>query len=360
MFLPLKKNIITAPTLSRPLPATTGRIVWSDHARGVAIMLVVYRHIVVGMQRSAIPVSALMFNMQEVFYNFRMAIFFVLSGLFVANSLKKKTSGAVFKNRVSTILYPYLVWGFIMMSLEVIFSRFTNSKRNWYELINIIINPRDVDHLWYLYILFTCSALYLFFNLFTKNKWINAFLAITLHVINFYFISVLYDYGLISDTFIYYIYFFIGTCLPYLLLDERRSRSILQMRNLLWMIPLFLAGQYFWFIHRNDRNTYYALFVVINMAACYVVFILMNRIAVYQSTQWLSYLGKYSLYIYILHVPISAVLRNVYLHSGVALNSWILLFLLWLGGLLIPIFIINLGRPYGVERLFSLKSKTVS
>ncbi|HWK04088.1 MAG TPA: acyltransferase [Puia sp.] len=359
MFLQLRNTYIEQRT-EKFAPLVKKRISWSDHARGLAIMLVVYRHIVVGAQRANIPVSAIMFNMQEVFYNFRMAIFFVLSGLFVANSLRKKSTGEVLKNRFNKIMYPYLVWGFIMMSLQVIFSRFTNSKRHWYELINIIINPRDVDHLWYLYILFTCSALYLLFYSLTKNKWVNAFLAIALHVLNFYFISFLYDYGLISDTFIYYIYFFIGTCLPSLLLDDQKSRSFLGLRNLLWLIPLFLAGQYFWFIHKDDRNTYYAIFVVINLAACYVVFILTNLLANYKSTRWLSYLGRYSLYIYILHVSISAVLRTIYLHSGIVINTWILLFLLWLGGLLIPIFIINLGRPYGIERLFSLKTKSDS
>ncbi len=336
------------------------RIAWSDLARGIAIMLVVYRHVTVGMLRSGIPVSTLMYNGQEVFYNFRMVLFFILSGLFVANSLKKKSAGQVFRNRVATILYPYLVWALILMSMEVIFSRYTNSKRHWLELFKIFYQPRDVDHLWYLYALFSCSALYFLFRLVTKNVWINAFLAVAVHVINFYFIDVLHDYSLISDTFDYYTYFFVGTCLRDLLLDKERSAKVLNIRNLLWLMPLCLAGQYFWFVHKADRNTFYVVFFLINLVACYVVFILMNRLAASRNTSWLSYIGKYSLYIYILHVPISAMFRVIYLHSGVVLNSWVLLGLLWTIGLVAPILLVNIGRPYGIEWLFSLKPKKAS
>jgi uncharacterized membrane protein YcfT len=356
MLLPLK-DTYSPRSMTKTQTVTSNRIAWSDHARGIAIMLVVYRHVTIGMERSGIPVSRLMYNGQEIFYNFRMAVFFILSGLFVANSLKKKSANEVFRNRVTTILYPYLVWAVILMSMEVVFSRFTNSKRTWWELTKIIYQPRAVDHLWYLYTLFSCSALYFLFRLLTKNVWVNAALAIAVHVINFYFINVLYDYSLISDTFIYYTYFFVGTLLPGLLLDKERSAKVLNIRNLWWLLPLCLAGQYFWFVHEDDRNTYYALFFLINLVACYVVFILMNRLAAYKNTEWLSYLGKYSLYIYILHVPISAIFRTVYLHSGVGLNSWIVLGVLWTIGLLLPIFLVNIGRPYGIERLFSLKTK---
>jgi peptidoglycan/LPS O-acetylase OafA/YrhL len=356
MLLPLKKTY-SEPSVTKSGTVAGNRIAWSDHARGIAIMLVVYRHVTIGMQRAGIPVGTLMYNGQEIFYNFRMAVFFILSGLFVANSLKKKSANEVFRNRVTTIFYPYLVWAVILMSLEVIFSRFTNSKRSWLELTKIIYQPRDVDHLWYLYTLFSCSALYFLFRLVTKNVWVNAFLAVAVHVINFYFIDVLYDYSLISDTFIYYTYFFVGTCLPGLLLDKERSAKVLDIRNLWWLTPLCLAGQYFWFVHENDRNTWYAVFFLINLVACYVVFILMNRLAKNNGTAWLSYLGKYSLYIYILHVPISAIFRAIYLHSRVILNSWIVLGMLWTIGLLLPILLMNVGRPYGIERLFSLKTK---
>ncbi len=141
------KEIYRESVTSARTAARTPRIPWVDHARGIAIMLVVYRHVVIGLRRSGIAVSDLMYNVQEVFYNFRMPVFFVLSGLFVAGSLVKRSRAEVLKDRASTILYPYLVWAVILISLETAFSSFTNSIRDWHDFVDIIVQPRDIDHL---------------------------------------------------------------------------------------------------------------------------------------------------------------------------------------------------------------------
>ncbi len=72
---------------------------------------------------------------------------------------------------------------------------------------------------------------------------------------------------------------------------------------------------------------------------------------------WLSWLGKYSLYIYILHVPVAAVLRVLLAHSRLPLNAWILLLLCWTGGLLLPIGMYTGLKRFGFGKLFSLKDK---
>src|SRR6476661_6566920 len=110
--------------------AASDRISWVYHARGLAIMLIVYRHIVLGMQASGVQVSQLMYNLQIVFFNFRMPAFFILSGVFIARSLKRKSRKTVAWNKVSNLLYPYLVWAIITILLQITFSQFSNSRRN--------------------------------------------------------------------------------------------------------------------------------------------------------------------------------------------------------------------------------------
>jgi len=360
MFLPLKNTYIKKSIEHIPAVTSAHRIAWSDHARGIAIMLVAYRHIVLGMQTSHIPVSNAMFNFQEGFYNFRMDVFFILSGLFVANNLKKQSTFQVFRNRVYTIFYPYVVWGLILISLEVYFSQYTNRKREWSELAKFLVQPRVADQLWYLYILFTCSVVYLLLRQLTKNIWIQAGFAVTIYVLNFLFLKVVYDYSLISDTANFYSYFFVGTCLPDILLNKERGPKVLNARNLLWLTPLFVAGQYFYLTHIDGPSSWerwFVVFFIINIVACFWVFIVMNRISQYRSTQWLSKVGRYSLYIYILHIPIIVFFRNIYLHSKIQLDSWLVLAGLWVAAVLVPIVLIKLGRPYGIEWLFSLKPK---
>jgi fucose 4-O-acetylase-like acetyltransferase len=334
--------------------ARGSRISWVDHARGIAIMLVVYRHVVIGLRRSGIVVSDAMYNVQEVFYNFRMPVFFVLSGIFVANSLRKRSRVDVLKDRASTVLYPYLVWAVILIALETLFSQFTNSKRDWHDFVDIIIQPRAIDHLWYLYALFNTSLLYLIFSWLIKNPWIHALLAIVLHAATF--MPFLQGDSLVSDPFFFYPYFFIGALLSAQLLNRAKSDRFLAIKHLIWLLPLFLAGQWFWFIHRDkeEAGSYFALFFIISLVACYFVYIIARYVSS-RGNDWLAWLGKYSLYIYILHVPVAAVIRIVLGHTGLHLNAWLLLLAGWTGGLLIPIGLYTGLKRFGFGKLFSLK-----
>ena len=120
-----KKTVVTASAAN----AVGDRISWVYHARGLAIMLIVYRHLVLGMQAAGVPVSQVMYNLQIVFFNFRMPAFFILSGVFIARSLKRKSHGTVAWNKVSNLLYPYLLWAVITLALQMAFSTFSNAHR---------------------------------------------------------------------------------------------------------------------------------------------------------------------------------------------------------------------------------------
>ncbi|MBS1606843.1 MAG: acyltransferase, partial [Bacteroidetes bacterium] len=177
--------------------ASASRISWVDHARGIAILLVVYRHVVIGLQRSGVAISQTQFDIQELFYNFRMPVFFILSGIFVANSLRKKTRMDVLKDRAFTVLYPYLVWGVIMVTLEIVFVRYANARRTAWDYWYIVSQPRAIDHLWYLYALFNTSVLYLLLGRLIKNPWVHGAVAIVLHSATY--LAFLQGNSLVSD-----------------------------------------------------------------------------------------------------------------------------------------------------------------
>src|SRR5687768_4073060 len=97
MFLAVPKGKLEAPSV--PTSVTKDNIPWVYHARGLALMLIVYRHIVLGMKFSGIEISDFMYDFQNFFYNFRMPAFFILSGVFLAKSLSRKSNAAVAKNK---------------------------------------------------------------------------------------------------------------------------------------------------------------------------------------------------------------------------------------------------------------------
>ncbi|RYF93247.1 MAG: acyltransferase, partial [Chitinophagaceae bacterium] len=273
------------------------RLTWVDHARGIAIMLVVYRHVVSGLRRANVHVSENLANVQEVFHNFRMPVFFVVSGLFVAFGLRRKTRKDILVNRSKTILYPYIVWALINTTLQIFFSSHTNSKKGILDYANIIIQPRNVDHLWYLLALFNTSVLYLLISKYVKNKWAHLLLALGLNFLSIQ--PILNNNSLFADMFHFYIYFVLGGFLTDILFDEKNRDKFLSPFNLLWVLPLFFTGQYLWFTHREVEHDYFLAFLVINLVACYFVFLITKQLSKVAAFDFLAKLGTFSLYIYI-------------------------------------------------------------
>lgn len=357
------KYILKQPVRT-PVTVSSTRLQWVDHARGLAIILVVYRHVIVGMKRAGLPVSDLMYNLQEIVYNFRMPVFFILSGIFITSSLRKKDGLTVGKDRAATILYPYLVWGAITILLQILFSDFANAKREWTDLFNLFLDPRGIDHLWYLLALFNTNILYLILHKLVRNTWIHGLIAVVLYYMSR--MTFMEGNSFVADMFYFYIYLFIGTLISSVLLDKEKRERVLRFSNLVWLLPVVLLGQWFWFSFwdngydqfKKDERVYLFIFLIINLLACYFMYVIAYKISSYRASNWLAYLGKHSLYIYILHVFVASGIRNVILRVTPGMNVWLIALICWAGALLIPVILFRLLKPFGFEKMFSLKRTT--
>ncbi|HUQ96822.1 MAG TPA: acyltransferase [Chitinophagaceae bacterium] len=357
----------TAAVAAPAKPAASDKIAWVYHARGIAIMLIVYRHIVLGMQASGVEVSQAMYNLQIIFFNFRMPAFFILSGVFIARSLKRKSRTTVAWNKVSNLLYPYLLWAIITLALQLAFSSFSNAHRSWRSFLAIITQPRALDQLWYLFALFNVSLLYLLLSRLPKRfAWVHILVAFGLHFLSFY----LQDYSLFSDFFYFYLFFLAGALISDFLLQTESRTKLFQTANLLWLLPLFAIGQWFWFTqvgqwywinkeHLEPNNGHTGamefLFILINLIGCYMLFMVANSIAKSNRNEWLAYIGRYSLYVYILHVQVAAIIRKLVRGAYHGIDPWLLLAICFICGIVVPILLVNGFRKYGIERLFTLQ-----
>lgn len=332
------------------------RLQWVDYARGMAILLVVYRHAVVGLTRSGLEVPSLMYNLQEVVFNFRMPVFFVLSGIFLTASLRKHKAMTVVKDKASTLLYPYLLWATITILLQVFFSGYSNEKHGFSDVTLVFLQPRAVAQLWYLLALFNTSMLFLLLRGRLKNDWLHLALALVLHFLST--LTVLKPYSIITDLFYFYVFLFVGTRVSKYLLSSEYNKKYLNPKNLIWLLPVFIAGQYFWFTHRDMENTYLFLFLAIIFVGVYFFYILSGIVSRSPGIGWLAYLGKNSLYIYILHIYLISFSRSVVLHFMPSLNIWLILMVSWTCGVIIPVLMYNFFKQIGFRKLFSLKPQS--
>jgi len=111
------------------------------------------------------PSSTSILNDHIVFFihSFRMQIFFVVSGFFGAMLFYERKPLAMIKNRVSRIVYPFIVfvillWPFIEFSFSYTRFVFAGEPNAWAETLATIgtplfFIPQNTWHLWFLYYL---------------------------------------------------------------------------------------------------------------------------------------------------------------------------------------------------------------
>jgi fucose 4-O-acetylase-like acetyltransferase len=352
-----------------------GRLPWIDYARAIAIFLVLYRHIFEGINRSGIDISHYLYleHANVIFYSFRMPLFFIISGVFIGSSLAKRGLVKFIDSKWRTLLYPYLIWAFIQVSLQLIFSRYVNADRDYRDYLYIFYAPRELDQFWYLYALFNTSVLYAF--LLVKGK-LRKWQHIVLGLVMFYGSCLLAEHkinlGFVYDVLHYYLFIALGDTMSSYVLDKKNVPFFSSWKLFFILLPLFAVGQWY-FLHTNlqhpgatDASKYSyvedfqpLMYLVIALCGCCFMANWSFLLQRYGNFVWLRMLGYYSLYIYLMHVVASSAIRILLVRVLHLHNVPALLVTGILGGLFLPIIFYNLAMRVGAWWLFSpVKERT--
>jgi fucose 4-O-acetylase-like acetyltransferase len=341
------------------------RLPWIDYSRGIAIFLVLYRHIFEGIKRSGLSIEryAYLEHANIIFFSFRMPLFFIISGIFIHSSLKKRGLSNFIETKWKMLLYPYLLWAIIQISLQLLFSNFVNADRSYRDYLYILYAPREIDQFWYLYALFNTSVIYAITTV--KFKW-SKWLQLIIGLFAFYFSGYLtrhnVDLGFIYDILHYYIFIAFGGVLYSYILNKENFRFLSSWKLFIVIIPVFCACQWY-FLQTNLANHDYHFvedyqswrFIIIALSGC----IFMTNIAFilqrYKALSFFRIIGYYSLYIYLMHVLASSAVRIILVHVFGISNVPLLLILGIFAGLIIPVFIYTLAMRLGAWWLFSLE-----
>jgi fucose 4-O-acetylase-like acetyltransferase len=332
------------------------RLTWVDYLRGIAIILVVYHHVRVGIERSHIVVPQILVNANMIFYSFRMPLFFILSGIFISHSLQRKTWKKLGWIKFENLLYPYLLWSFIQVSLQIGLSQFTNSDRSFIDYTYILYQPRRLDQFWYLPALFNATMVFLIVHRYMKPSPL-------VHLVIGFLLYLLAPFvermSMMSDWMMFYIFFAIGHVCSDFFFKESSQRFLKNATSMILILPVFIAAQVFYlkyeigqqtlavdvelhgfqFIARMLNQVY---FLLIALVGCITIFILSFRLADWKRLQFLRIFGIHSLYIYVMHVMVVAFIR-VLLVSIAGINSPVVLLVAGIFfGITIPIVFYNL------------------
>lgn len=337
---------------------------WLDYDKGISIILVSFRHAYESIVNTGFDVAR--YPILEYFnvflFGFRMPLFFIASGIFFSSSLAKKGLGKYTTVRVQNILYPMLIWGSIQLTLQLVFSGYTNIKFGPREYISLITDPRRTGQFWYLNALFFVGVLYSVMK--TKVK-LNVYSQLLLGLLMFFSVAKFRQHeiylGFIMDILQYYLFFAVGDLLATFIKSESSKKFLSSYRLLFFLIPIFLVVQYiFADINIFYQSNYYVehkmplFFLLVAFVGCLLSFNIAFILNASNKARYLSVIGYHSIYIFCMQIIIMAgvriILVKIFMFTSVPLLLPILLF----SGLILPIVVYKLCVRMKMQWLFTL------
>jgi len=338
------------------------RHVWIDYLRGIIIILVVYHHTFLGIGSSGISVPKTVIDVNMAAYSFRMPLFFIFSGIFTGVSLSSKSIRTILRSKFNLILYPYLIWSFLQITLKLIFSDYTNSDSTLSEYLYIFYQPKQLAQFWYLPALFNSTMIFVLI----KSKFnIKPSYHLLLGILFFLIAPFVSSISMISNWMRFYIFLVLGDNLSKFILKEETKNKLRQIGYFFAAIPFFIAAQYYYFNYIGVRSlendaTSFALqtnfvsytfnelsFLLTSIIGCATFILFAFLLERWNRFKWLRVIGFHSLYIYIMHVIIVAFMRMV-LTKFFGVDNYIIILLTGISfGVVIPIIFFNLiGKKY--------------
>jgi len=294
-----------------------------------------------------------------------MPLFFIISGVFIGASLKKKGLKLFIEDRFRYIFYPYLVWGCIQITMQLIFKGYVNANRKPIDYFNLLWNPREIEQFWYLNALFFVGITYALVKVKLKLTNLQQLaLGVVLYFVAYFTTVNEIPAGLLGDVFFFYMFFAIGDNLASFIIDEEKRKKVLGRKPLLILLPIFLVLQYFFSkINLKAGDDYYVqhlmpvLFAVVAIAGCAFIINLSYLLQELNVLKFLRVIGFHSLFIYIMHLMVIAAFRILYINVLGQSNIYVFILVGILVGVFIPMVIYNVAERIGAGWLFELKKK---
>ncbi len=281
----MDKEIATAGTANQ-----TARMRWMDMLRGLAISLVVVHHCVVYMYEKYPETFAFLKDISELVAPIRMPVLFFLSGMLLAGSISKGL-GRYAWGKLRNLIYPFVIWTLILYLLYQAREALLGLPSEIDLFSALVYDPWH--HLWFLHYLAIYYAVGFF--LFKSGLLVTTIFSVTLYLVGYS-----YDYGYFTALFMF---FMAGAF-------ANRTSACAQWIaahriQLTWMglavISVCLLAVVLGLAPIAKHNLTYC---IITAAAIPMMINLAIHAQRWPVAPTLAYLGRNSLVLYMVHVPV--------------------------------------------------------
>lgn len=296
------------------------RIKWVDFGKGFTIFFVLVGHCISNTYVSHNFTEYDIFSevLMTLIFTFIMPCFFALSGFLYKSPKNGKEFISKNIKRLKELIIPYILFSIVYVFLQQFAKSDVNRLFTWRDLTQIWYRP--IAYLWFLYVLFLVFLIVGILDVLKTNLSIQGIV----YLIFFVIIQLLNLPYLITQTSSWLICFFIGIVI-------RKNIEIIENKIIaIVSFILMLIGIYFqysiagkWF----NPNEMSLLTFVSKITSILVFFYVYSNIKQKNVFKYFERFGRYSMVIYLVHVPIKTAVKVVLFKIGIS-NYFLFLTLL--------------------------------
>lgn len=343
------------------------RWVFIDSDKGISIILVGFGHCLSVLDNHGLALDSYptVKYISVFLYGFRMPLFFIISGIFVSSSLKKKQVQGYVADRVNTILYPLAIWGFIEVTFQLITSKYTNNGITAMNYLNLFIDARKTGHFWYLNTLFFIGVIYAILK---AKLHLKPIVQVGLGLIMYCFSSYIHlnnlNAALFTDICEFYIFFALGDLMSNIILKKENVDRFSSLKIFFPLFAVFLVMQYQFAeynMHGGTEGINYVehkmpfFFLIEALIGCAISINVSFLLQKYNLFKFLRVIGFHSLFIYCMQIIVMTISRVVMVNILNITHVPSLIIVIWAAGIVLPMLFYNICMHYNVWWLFTYK-----
>lgn len=322
---------------------------WIDISKGIGILLVVYGHVMQGMNhRGLIDWKDFHVFSNAFVYSFHMPLFFLIGGFWISFE-KNKAFLSFLKIKISKIYYPYLLWSFFSILLRPLFVHYQmdTSLPSLVDAIKALLNG---SLSWFLPTFF-CVNITSFFICQTGLPLQILISLGSIFVFSKLPSSELGGYSVVLKSFFYFLPFSVfGSILSKVIFDlDRISRKCL-MFIFISSISTTLTFTYL------NLHEYIIVKLLMGLIGSLAVFSFSCFIKKYNFSKFLENAGFCSLSIFLLHPYFQGFSRLIILKYFGFISWYLSVIIQVIFAVLLSIITFKSLKKLGLECFFSLKS----
>ena len=343
------------------------RWVFIDSDKGISIILVGFGHCLSVLDNHGLALDSYptVKYISVFLYGFRMPLFFIISGIFVSSSLKKKQVQGYVADRVNTILYPLAIWGFIEVTFQLITSKYTNNGITAMNYLNLFVDARKTGHFWYLNTLFFIGVIYAILK---AKLHLRPIVQVGLGLIMYCFSSYIHlnnlNAALFTDICEFYIFFALGDLMSNIILKKENVDRFSSLKIFFPLFAVFLVMQYQFAeynMHGGTEGINYVehkmpfFFLIEALIGCAISINVSFLLQKYNLFKFLRVIGFHSLFIYCMQIIVMTISRVVMVNILNITHVPSLIIVIWAAGIVLPMLFYNICMHYNVWWLFTYK-----